>query len=149
MARVCPWIGGSGRSHNPDKLWRARARGTVVRHQDQENLRADADPDAAEKPQKLDDSQENRGPGKIAYAKAVARSGEITVAFVIKNEKSFFESQSRREAPAGHVPFAVTKEKILWKSGSGEDTGANCFAFAEEKHVFTNACPGFLAEHIP
>jgi hypothetical protein len=127
---------------HPGGRCRARALGGVVRQQDQENFRADADTSAAKTPQELDDPEEKRGRGKNADASAVANSGEIAVVCAVEKEKSLPESQSRREAPAGHVPFAGKKEDFA-HSGTGffaepfpkEEKKTQTFSFTESDGI--------------
>ena len=92
---------------------RAGAGGRVVRQQDQENLRADADPDAAETSQELDRAEEKRGRGKIAYAKAIGHSGEISVALFFEEEKGFREVPLPRRKPEPSASASPKKKKNL------------------------------------
>ena len=106
---------------------RARTGRGVVRQQDQENLRAHADPRAAKASQELDRVEEKRRGGKIADAKTIRHPGKISVALFIQEE-----------------------EKILRESHSRGEGGAGCLRFAEEKEeVFSDALSGFFAESIP
>ena len=115
----------------------ARARRRIVRHQDQENLRTDADAGAAKAAQELDGHEEKGGRGKIADAKAVAFSREISFASLSKKRKSP-RVPARREARAESLPLRPGKRRlrrlrvrILAECFSQKEEETQIFSFAD------------------
>lgn len=113
----------------------------VARQQDQKDLRADADPGAEKTSQAVfAGAEEKRGGGKIADAKTIGYSREISVAFSFKEKESL---HSCRKCGAERIRFAEEKEEIFSDAGSGLFTER--FS-QEEKEAFADTRPGFFAE---
>jgi hypothetical protein len=117
----------------------------VVRQQDQENLRADADPRAAQASQEFDRAEEKRGGRKISDAKAICHSAKISVALFFEEEKIFREPHSRGEYGAGCIRLTEEKEKVFSHARPGFLTEA---IPEEKKEIFSVSGAGFFAERF-